>query len=156
MVSSHVQPVRARTAGRGRPALATDVFLLVASLALSVSPVSPDARSFIHVLVQGDGAAAAVATAGGRSLAALPIVGGLLARVPADEAGQLSDHPGVRAVTDADRPLRVRAADPVPGGADPNPGGADPNPGVADPVPGGADPVPGGCGQPDATRVQFG
>jgi hypothetical protein len=70
------------------------VFLLVAPLALSVSPDSPDARSisttsrsFIHVLVQGDGAAAAVA------------------------------------VTDADRPLPVRAADPVPGSADLVPGG---------------------------------
>ena len=80
--------------------------------------ISPTPRSFADVLVQGDGAAAAVAAAGGRSLAALPIVGGLLARVPADEAGQLSDHPGVRSVTDADRSLRVRAADPVPGGVD--------------------------------------
>jgi hypothetical protein len=51
-----VLPVRVRTAGSGRPALVTGVFLLVASLALSVSPVSPDARSisptsrsFIHV-----------------------------------------------------------------------------------------------------------
>jgi serine protease AprX len=126
-VFSHVQPVRVRTAGRGRPALATGVFLLVASLVLLVSPlpVSPDARSifptsraFADVLVQGDGAAAAVAAAGGRSLAALPIVGGLLARVPADRAGELSAHPGVRSVTDADRPLRVRAADPTPGGVD--------------------------------------
>ncbi len=48
---------------------------------------------------------------GGRSLAALPIVGGLLARVPDDRAEELSSHPGVRAVTDADRPLNVRAAD---------------------------------------------
>ena len=107
-MSSHVQPVRVRTAGRGRPALATGVFLLVASLALSVSPVPPDARSisptsrsFINVLVQGDGAAAATA------------------------------------VTDADRTLQVRAADPVPGGVDP--------------VPGSAHLVPGGDGQPDAT-----
>ena len=120
-----MQPVRVRTAGRGRPALATGVFLLVASLALSVSPVSPDARSnsptsrsFLHVLVQGDGAAAAVAAVGGRALAALPIVGGLLVRVPADEAERLSDHPGVRSVTDADRPLQVRAAAPNPGGVD--------------------------------------
>jgi hypothetical protein len=122
-----VQPVRVRTAGGGRPALATGVFLLVASLVLLVSPLpaSPDARSnspasrsFADVLVQGDGVAAAVAAAGGRSLAALPIVDGLLARVPADEVGHLSGHPGVRAVTDADRPLQVRAADPVPGGVD--------------------------------------
>jgi serine protease AprX len=119
-----VQPVRVRTAGRGRPALVTGVFLLVASLVLLVSPLpvtpdarsnSPTSRSFADVLVQGDGVAAAVAAAGGRSLAALPIVDGLLARVPADEVGDLSDHPGVRAVTDADRPLKVRAAEQVPG-----------------------------------------
>jgi serine protease AprX len=122
-VFSHVQPVRVRTAGRGRPALVTGVFLLVASLALLVSPLpippdarstSPTSRSFADVLVQGDGVADAVAAVDGRSLAALPIVGGLLARVPADRAEELSSHPGVRAVTDADRPLRVRAADPVP------------------------------------------
>ena len=118
-----MQPVRGRTAGRGRPALVTGVFLLVASLALLVSPLpippdarstSPTSRSFADVLVQGDGVADAVAAVGGRSLAALPIVGGLLARVPEDRAEELSHHPGVRAVTDADRPLRVRAADPVP------------------------------------------
>jgi serine protease AprX len=72
------------------------------------------------VLVQGDAAAAAVTAAGGRPLAALPIVGGLLARVPEDRAGELSSSPGVRAVTDADRPLKVRAADhePAPPGPD--------------------------------------
>jgi hypothetical protein len=79
------------------------VFLLVASLVLLVSPLpaSPDARSnspasrsFADVLVQGDG----VAAAGGRSLAAPPIVDGLLARVPADEVGDLSDHPAGRGV----------------------------------------------------------
>jgi hypothetical protein len=133
-VSSHVQPVRVRTAGRGRPALVTGVFLLVASLVLLVSPLptppdarstSPTSRSFADVLVQGDGVAEAVAAVGGRSLAALPIVGGLLARVPEDRAEELSDHPGVRAVTDADRPLNVRAAALVPGVTDPAPG-ADP------------------------------
>jgi serine protease AprX len=105
------------------------VFLLVASLVLLVSPpsapsgarsTSPTSRSFADVLVQGDGAAAAVTAAGGRPLAALPIVGGLLARVPEDRAGELSSSPGVRAVTDADRPLKVRAADhePAPPGPD--------------------------------------
>ncbi|MET0228333.1 MAG: hypothetical protein ABW234_06470, partial [Actinomycetes bacterium] len=86
-------------------------------LLVSPLPTSPDARStsptsrsFADVLVQGDGVAAAVAAAGGRSLAALPIVGGLLARVPEDRAEELSSHPGVRAVTDADHPLHVRAA----------------------------------------------
>jgi hypothetical protein len=44
--------------------------------------------------VQGRGAAAAVAAVGGRSLAALPIIEGLLARVPAEEApDQLSAGP---------------------------------------------------------------
>jgi serine protease AprX len=128
-----VQPVRVRTAGRSRPALATGVFLLVASLVLLVSPLpvppgarsnSPTSRSFADVLVQGDGVAAAVAAAGGRSLAALPIIDGLLARVPADQVGELSDHPGVRAVTDADRPLSVRAADPGPALPGPAPAAA--------------------------------
>jgi serine protease AprX len=113
-----VQPVPGRTAGGGRPALATGVFLLVASLVLLVAPPAPpDARSvpsspssapLLDLLVQGRGAAAAVAAAGGRSLAALPIVDGLLARVPAAQAARLDDRAGVTAVTDADRPLQVR------------------------------------------------
>jgi serine protease AprX len=113
-----VQPVPGRTAGGGRPALATGVFLLVASLVLLVAPPAPpDARSIpsspssaplLDLLVQGRGAAAAVAAAGGRSLAALPIVDGLLARVPAAQAARLDDRTGVTAVTDADRPLQVR------------------------------------------------
>ena len=114
-----MQPVRGRTAGRGRPALVTGVFLLVSSLALLVPPpASPDSAStfsssrLVDVLVQGRGAAAAVAAAGGRSLAALPIVDGLLAQVPAEQAPDLARQPEVRAVTDADRPLQVRAADP--------------------------------------------
>jgi serine protease AprX len=124
-----VLPVRARTAGGGRPALATGVFLLVLSLALLVSPPAPPddpSRStsssprLVDVLVQGDGAAAAVAAAAGRSLAALPIVGGLLARVPAAEATRLDDRRGVRAVTDADRPLRVRQVAPGPSGGEPS------------------------------------
>ena len=91
-MSSYVQPVRGRTAGRGRPALVSGVFLLVSSLALLVPPpASPDSPSsplprLVDVLVQGRGAAAAVAAVGGRSLAALPIIDGLLARVPAEEA----------------------------------------------------------------------
>ncbi|HET9560367.1 MAG TPA: hypothetical protein VFS70_24770, partial [Actinomycetota bacterium] len=66
------------------------MFLLVASLVLLVSPlstsldapsISPPSLSVVDVLVQGGGAAA-VAAAGGRSLAVLPIIDGLLARVP--------------------------------------------------------------------------
>jgi serine protease AprX len=125
-----VQPVRGRTAGGGRPALVSGVLLLVASLVLLVPPLPGplDVRSIssssfrppVEVLVQGPGAAAAVAAVGGRPLAALPIVDGLLARVPGAEAAALSRRPGVRAVTDADRPLNVRAAVPAPttGGVD--------------------------------------
>jgi serine protease AprX len=123
-----VQPVRGRTAGGGRPALVTGILLLVASLALLVPPLpgpldvrslpSSSSASPVDVLVQGPGAAAAVAAVGGRPLAALPIVDGLLARLPAHQEPELSRRPGVRAVTDADRPLRVRAADPVPGAVD--------------------------------------
>ena len=93
---AHVQPAQGRTAGRGRPALVTGVFLLVSSLALLVPPpASPDSAStfsssrLVDVLVQGRGAAAAVAAAGGRSLTALPIVDGLLARVPAARTPEL-------------------------------------------------------------------
>ena len=105
------------------------MFLLVASLVLLVSPlstsldarsISPPSLSVVDVLVQGGGAAAAVAAAGGRSLAVLPIVDGLLARVPAAGAAELPGRPGVRAVTDADRPLSVRAADPDPLLTDPS------------------------------------
>jgi hypothetical protein len=79
------------------------VFLLVASLVLLVSPlstsldarsISPSSLSVVDVLVQGGGAAAAVAAAGGRSLAVLPIVDGLLARVPAAGAAELPGRPG--------------------------------------------------------------
>jgi serine protease AprX len=126
-VFAHVQPAQGRTAGRGRPALVTGVFLLVFSLALLVpppaSPDSPSTSTFspsrpVDVLVQGRGAAAAVAAVGGRSLAALPIVDGLLARVPGGKAPELARQPEVRAVTDAERPLRVRAADPTAGPVD--------------------------------------
>ena len=101
VVFAHVQPAQGRTAGRGRPALVTGVFLLVFSLALLVPPpASPDSAStfsssrLVDVLVQGRGAAAAVAAVGGRSLAALPIVDGLLARVAADRAPELAASPG--------------------------------------------------------------
>jgi serine protease AprX len=129
-----VQPVQGRTAGRGRPALATGVLLLVASLVLLVPPPagpldarslssSPALRPPVDLLVQGPGAAAAVAAAGGRPLAVLPIVGGLLARVPGGGTVALARRPGVRSVTDADQPLTVRAAETEPAlpGPDPRP-----------------------------------
>src|SRR5215208_4111189 len=115
VVSSRVQPVPGRTAGRGRPALATGVLLLVASLVLLVPSArgpldarslssSSASRSPVDLLVQGPGAAAAVA--------ALPIVDGLLARVPGTRAAALSRRPGVRSVTDADHPLSVKELSP--------------------------------------------
>jgi len=110
------------------------VFLLVSSLALLVPPpASPATFSpsrLVDVLVQGDGAAAAVTAVGGRSLAALPIVDGLLARVPADRARELAGRPEVRAVTHAERPLQVRAADP-----DPSEGVDNPEPLTSAPAP---------------------
>jgi serine protease AprX len=118
-----VQPVRVRTAGGCRPALATGCFLLLASLALPVPPPpgppdAPTTSSTLHLLVQGPGAAAAVAGVGGEPLAALPIVDGLLARVPGPGGAELARRPGVRAVTDADRSLQLRElAEPSP----PNP-----------------------------------
>jgi serine protease AprX len=65
-----------------------------------------------------------VAAVGGRPLADLPIVGGLLARVPAAGAARLARWPGVRAVTDADRTLQVRELPLGSGSAPPAP----PNP----------------------------
>ena len=155
---AHVQPAQGRTAGRGRPALVTGVFLLVLSLALLVPPpASPDSpptaspSRLVDVLVQGRGAAAAVAAAGGRSLAALPIVDGLLARVPADQAPELARQPGVRAVTDAERPLQVKAADPAP--PEPTAGAVDspaPAPDGSATLPVGAPPPAGeGAARPD-------
>jgi serine protease AprX len=60
-----------------------------------------------------------VAAAGGRPLAALPIVSGLLARVPGSGAAALARRPGVRSVTDADHPLTVRGLSPRPGWSSP-------------------------------------
>ena len=112
-MSSHVQPVPGRTDGRGRPALATGVFLLVASLVLlAAPPAPPGARSIpsspssaplLDLLVQGRGGRRRRRPLPSR----LPIVDGLLARVPAVQAARLDDQPGATAVTDADRPLQV-------------------------------------------------
>jgi hypothetical protein len=56
-----------------------------------------------------------VAAAGGRPLVALPIVDGVVGRVPAGEVGRLRrDRPGVRAVLDADRPLHLQGVAPAP------------------------------------------
>jgi serine protease AprX len=117
-----VLPVQGRTAGGSRPALATGVFLLVASLVLPVpspsGPPSAPSSFLIDVLVQGRAAGAAVAAVGGQPLADLPLVDGLLARVPAAGFARLARWPGVRAVTDANRRLRLRAADPTAGDVD--------------------------------------
>ena len=105
-MSDQVQPAPARTAGRRRPAFAVGLLLLLATVA---GPVGPQ-RAWAEVLVQGGGARAALRAVGGRAVATLPVVGGVLARVPAGEAGALARLPGVRAVVDAERPLRVRGA----------------------------------------------
>ena len=67
----------------------------------------------VEVLVQGRGAAAALGAVGGRPLAELPIVDGVLGRVPAAKARYLRGAPGVRAVLDAGRQLRVQSIDPA-------------------------------------------
>jgi serine protease AprX len=86
-----------------------------------------------HVLVQGRGAAAALLAVGGRPLADLPIVDGVLGRVPAAGMARLSRWPGVRAVTDADRPLNVRGVDPGPdpSATDPAAAPSEPDPDAA-------------------------
>jgi serine protease AprX len=94
-------------------------FLLLAVLQPLSLPPPPrllaDAVALVDVLVQGEGAAAAVAAAGGRPLVALPIVDGVVGRVPAGAVGRLRrDRPGVRAVLDADRPLHLQGVAPAP------------------------------------------
>ncbi|HWC44216.1 MAG TPA: S8 family serine peptidase [Actinomycetota bacterium] len=133
------------------------MFLLVFSLALLVPPpASPNSPTFsssrlVDVLVQGDGAAAALAAVGGRTLASLPIVDGLLATIPAGRSPELARRPDVRAVTDADRPLRVRAADPAGGAVDTAGGAVDTAGGAVDaaaPSPGGSATLPVGAPPP--------
>jgi serine protease AprX len=86
--------------------MAAGFFLLAV---LHPLPTAPPGAATLDVLVQGEGAAAALAAAGGRPLAALPIVDGLLGRVPAGQAERLRrDRPRVRAVLDANRPLRLQ------------------------------------------------
>jgi len=94
-------------------------FLLLAVLhPLSLPPpprLLADAVALVDVLVQGEGAAAAVAAAGGRPQVARPNVDGVVGRVPAGEVGRLRrDRPGVRAVLDADRPLHLQGVAPAP------------------------------------------
>jgi serine protease AprX len=86
--------------------MAAGFFLLAVLYPL---PTAPRGAATLDVLVQGEGAAAALVAVGGRPLAALPIVGGVLGRVPAGQAERLRrDRPGVRAVLPADRPLRLQ------------------------------------------------
>jgi serine protease AprX len=116
-VSDHVQPTGARAAAGRRPALAAGCLLLAALLTPGAE--LPGAGGvWLDVLVQGRGAAAALAAVGGRPLAGLPIVDGVLGRVPAAKAAHLRRAPGVRAVLDADRHLRVQSIDPASPGPD--------------------------------------
>jgi serine protease AprX len=107
VVPEQVQPAPARAAGRRRLAWALGCLLLLATVPGSAGS-QRHARGWADVLVQGHGAAAALRLEGARALVALPLVGGMLGRVPAGAAGALAGHPGVRAVVDAERPLRVR------------------------------------------------
>jgi serine protease AprX len=111
-VSDHVQPTGARAAAGRRPALAAGC-LLLAALLTPAAELPGAGGVWLDVLVQGRGAAAALAAVGGRPLAGLPIVDGVLGRVPAAKAAHLRRAPGVRAVLDADRHLRVQSIDPA-------------------------------------------
>jgi serine protease AprX len=112
-VSDHVQPAWARTATGRCPALAAGCLLLAALLTPAAGLPGRGGAVWLDVLVQGRGAAAALAAAGGRPLAGLPIVDGVLGRVPAEAARHLRRAPGVRAVLDAGRQLRVQSLDPA-------------------------------------------
>jgi serine protease AprX len=110
--------------------MAAGFFLLAVLHPLSIPPPPPDlaatrlaepeaAVALVDVLVQGEGAAAAVAAAGGRPLVALPIVDGVVGRVPAGEVERLRrGRPGVRAVLDPNRPLRLQGVAPGPATAE--------------------------------------
>jgi hypothetical protein len=114
-VSVEVRRVQLTRAGRrqGRRATAALLLLALAAAAAAGCPRQPariPARrdpGWLALLVQGEGAAAAVAGVGGRVAAGLPLVGGLLAGVRADRVAELARRPGVRLVVDADRPLRL-------------------------------------------------
>jgi serine protease AprX len=87
--------------------MAAGFFLLAVLHPLPTAP--PDDAATLDVLVQGEGAAAALAAVGGRPLAALPVVDGLLGRIPAGQAERLRrDRRRVRAVLDANRPLHLQ------------------------------------------------
>ena len=107
-----MQPARARAVGRRRPAMAAGFFLLAVLHPLpTASPGQAGGAALVDVLVQGEGAAAALVAVGGRPLAALPIVDGLLGRIPAEQAERLRrDRRRVRAVLDANRPLHLQGA----------------------------------------------
>jgi hypothetical protein len=105
--------------GRQRPACPGNGCSSACRVAGAAGPVGPrPARRpvpllFLCFTVAGPGAAAAVAAAGGRPLAAL------------------SRRPGVRSVTDADHPLSVKELSPGPGvelAADPGPFGGESSP----------------------------
>jgi serine protease AprX len=95
--------------------MAAGFFLLAV---LHPLPTAPPGAATIDVLVQGEGAAAALAAVGGQPLAVLPIVDGLLGRIPAGQADRLRrDRPRVRAVLDANRPLRLQGVAAAPSAA---------------------------------------
>jgi serine protease AprX len=98
--------------------MAAGFFLLAVLHPLSTaSPIQADS-STLDVLVQGEGAAAALAAVGGRPLATLPIVDGLLGRVPAGQVERLRrDRRRVRAVLDANRPLHLQGVAALPDAA---------------------------------------
>jgi len=92
--------------------MAAGFFLLAVLHPLpTASPGQAGGAALVDVLVQGEGAAAALVAVGGRPLAALPIVDGLLGRIPAEQAERLRrDRRRVRAVLDANRPLHLQGA----------------------------------------------
>jgi serine protease AprX len=106
-VPDQMLPAPAHFSGRRRLARIAGCLVLLAAL---IGPSGAAQTRWAEVVVQGEGAAAAVAAAGGRLLAGLPLVGGVLGRVPAGRAGTLGRSPGVRAAVDAASPLQVRGA----------------------------------------------
>jgi serine protease AprX len=98
-----------RSEGMARRAIALLLAVVTAAAmaALPARAATTDGRGLLDVVVQGTGALDAISDSGGRVTGELPIIGGLLASVPAARLAGLRAAPGVRGVSDAATPLKM-------------------------------------------------
>ena len=99
--------VRSEGLARRAIALLLAVVTAAAMAALPARSATTGDRGLLDVVVQGTGALDAISGAGGRVTGELPIIGGLLASVPASRLAGLRAAPGVRGVSDAATPLKM-------------------------------------------------